>query len=332
MKNNKEVSLSMDKNSTAISTSPKFENKFCDTLQNHLFMSNVIRKECNNLNKLNSEDDNGTFRKSLEQISNDIKELEKFITVTEDILRKEKERDEELYYRERKRKSEKNCKSDSNLVNIDDNNIMNSKCYIKSPILKTRNKSLIYKMGTTNKRKNKVYNNIKTNNNNINNNNNNNNLISNNNNPRNNNNNSNNNKNRSRLYFRNGKIGCVEADEFSSNIKSTHDMVKHIINKSENSLVQSDVISTALDELENADNVELMNKEDQKTDQVINNEIIDNSQLLSPEGTTREFEVYPLDNEIKIQVESFELDKQSSVNQDIHYLNAVTYVLKLISN
>lgn len=52
-----------------------------------------------------------SYRKSLEELSKEIKEIEDFITVTEDILRRERERDREFYARERQRRRDSQRKT-----------------------------------------------------------------------------------------------------------------------------------------------------------------------------------------------------------------------------
>ncbi|EAL39479.3 AGAP011459-PA, partial [Anopheles gambiae str. PEST] len=112
------------------------------------------------------------LHKSLEEISKDIRELEDFISVTEDILRREREEDEQLTLRERKRKA-------AEQVNITQ---------------KRRIKSFSPKGGGGGYK--------------------------------------------SKLYFRNGKIGCQEAENAVSNLRSTHELVKRIINDESNMLVK----------------------------------------------------------------------------------------------
>lgn len=174
--------------------------EFSDTLNNHMFITHVIPPTSSRpMSTEKSERDQHTIRCSLEEISKDIQEIEDFITVTEDIIKREKERDKEFYARERQRRFEEiqrrrngECDSRSNKEN-------------KSPLAMQRKYSLkspIYKINTAKYRKSKSG--------------------------------SPNNK-RSRLYFKNGRIGCMDSDDFSANIQSTHQLVKDIIQSENNS-------------------------------------------------------------------------------------------------
>ena len=143
----------------------------------------------------NCKDDH-KLHKSLDEISKDIKELEDFITVTEDILRKERELDEQLYVREKQRK-----------VNERKLTLIKNKCSPQKMVKANGHakcKSPTYKVNITQKRRIKQFS------------------------PK---------KYKSRLYFKNGKIGCIEAENAVSNLRSTHEIVKNIINNKENMLV-----------------------------------------------------------------------------------------------
>lgn len=134
------------------------------------------------------------MRRSLEEISKDIKEIEDFLTVTEDILKREKERDKEFYARERQRRQEL-TKNPPDVIKVRRYNKENkSPHYNRRFSLKSVTTFKINSAATTRRIKSgspRAY--------------------------------------RSRLYFRNGRIGCVDADENSSNIQSTHELVKNII-------------------------------------------------------------------------------------------------------
>ncbi|XP_053688606.1 cyclic nucleotide-gated cation channel beta-3 [Sabethes cyaneus] len=144
-----------------------------------------------------SRDDN-KLHKSLEEISKDIKELEDFISVTEEILRREREHDERLYRRERQRKAfEKTMQQIKNKCSPTKICFGRSEdCRVKSPT---------FKINITHKRRIKTFS------------------------PK---------SYKSKLYFRNGKIGCLDAEEAVSNLKSTHELVKRIINDENNMLVK----------------------------------------------------------------------------------------------
>ncbi|XP_035794603.1 cyclic nucleotide-gated cation channel beta-3-like [Anopheles albimanus] len=150
--------------------------------------------------------DEAKLHKSLEEISKDIRELEDFISVTEDILRREREQDEQLTLRERQRKAAERTIQ-----------LIRSKC---SPAKKCLNRTMApdgnkrilrsptFKVNITQKRRIKSYSPKGT-------------------------------GYKSKLYFRNGKIGCQEAEENAvSNLRSTHELVKRIINDENNALVK----------------------------------------------------------------------------------------------
>lgn len=191
---------SMSSTASVLPKSPEFS----DTINNHLFMQKVVKQVIDTRQQQQqntvSENNDAKIRRSLEEISKDIKEIEDFLTVTEDILKREKERDKDLYARERQRKLDAETTKTNNppdLIKIRRYNKEN-----KSPPHFNRRFSLkpvTYKINNA-----KTARRIKSGGS-----------------PR--------VAYRSRLYFRNGRIGCVDADENSSNIKSTHELVKNII-------------------------------------------------------------------------------------------------------
>lgn len=160
-----------------------------ETLGNHHFITSVIPNQTTSDSR---QKDNST-RKSLEELSQEIKELEDFITVTEDILRKERERDQEFYARERQRKMETMLKNSPDLMRLRQNNKEN-----KSPIANRRHslKHTTYRVNNVKTRKTKSGS------------------------PR---------SYKSRLYFRNGRVGCVDSVENASNVQGMHEVVKNII-------------------------------------------------------------------------------------------------------
>uniref|UniRef100_A0A1Y9H229 Cyclic nucleotide-binding domain-containing protein n=1 Tax=Anopheles dirus TaxID=7168 RepID=A0A1Y9H229_9DIPT len=146
------------------------------------------------------------LHKSLEEISKDIRELEDFISVTEDILRREREQDEQLSLRERQRKA-----AERTMQLIRNKCSPTKKCYnrvtTKTPDGQRKVlRSPTYKVNITQKRRIKSFS------------------------PK--------GAYKSKLYFRNGKIGCQEAENAVSNLRSTHELVKRIINDESNMLVK----------------------------------------------------------------------------------------------
>lgn len=175
--------------------------EFSDTLNNHLFITHVIPQTSSRATSSEkSEREKQSIRCSLEEISKDIQEIEDFITVTEDILKREKERDKEFYARERQRRFDE-------IQKYRDGTCDKSNKENKSPLAmamqrKYSLKSPIYKINTAKYRKSKSGS------------------------PK---------AKRSRLYFKNGRIGCIDAEDFSANIQSTHQIVKEIIQSENNS-------------------------------------------------------------------------------------------------
>lgn len=91
----------------------------CETLQNHLFIQSVIPEERPNSlarhssqsslssNSLSVTSANRTKHPEqvhLDKLSQNLKEIDDFITVTEEILKRDRQRDEEFYAREKQRK------------------------------------------------------------------------------------------------------------------------------------------------------------------------------------------------------------------------------------
>lgn len=195
------------------------------------------------------QEEENILRKSLKEIGEDMKKMEDLITLTEDIIRRERERDREFYIRERRRKMSENSniprqlfqvqrvRMASNLTEFQQNQqCLQIPCTekdssvnteeIKSPLtLRKRLTKRFKRKGskTSNKqRKNQqetmqtyvksptlkvrsIPNPVRK-------------LIRFS--PR---------KCKSRLYFRNGKIGCIDADNGpSKNIEKTHAIIKYI--------------------------------------------------------------------------------------------------------
>lgn len=152
---------------------------FSDSLDNNFF-SKKINKPNEKYSARDEKKRQEALNRSLEEISRELKEIDECFTVAEEILKKERERDQQLYDRERSRKSESIC-------NESINDLENKK-------IKNSGKSPVFRINSVNYRK----------------------LRS----PR---------LTRSKLYFKNGKIGCEEAERATSNIEVTHELVKHII-------------------------------------------------------------------------------------------------------
>ncbi|KAL9892256.1 cyclic nucleotide-gated ion channel subunit B isoform 1-T1 [Glossina fuscipes fuscipes] len=157
---------------------------FCETLERHAFMQNVI-----NTKRLNSyetrysspSEKEENVRRSLGSISKDIKEIEEFLAATENVMREEKEM--ELLMKKMRYKEGSPNKENK----------------MPSPVNGSRRNSIkntTYKINSFKNRRSKPGS------------------------PR---------LIHSRLYFRNGRIGCLEAENATSNVESTHALVKHIL-------------------------------------------------------------------------------------------------------
>lgn len=124
------------------------------------------------------------MRRSLEEISKDIKEIEDFITVTEHVLKQERELDAEVELKRKRVKVEGSPNKENKTPSPPNRSRRNS------------SKTVTYKINSFRNRKKKCGSPRFLN---------------------------------SRLYFRNGRIGCLEAENASSNVESTHALVKHIL-------------------------------------------------------------------------------------------------------
>lgn len=225
---------------------------FSDTLSNHMFMTHVIPPTSSRpVSTEKSERDRNSIRCSLEEISKDIREIEDFLTVTEDIMKREKERDKEFYARERQRKIE-------DMQNHRDGASDRSNKENKSPLVMQRKYSLkspSYKINSAKHRKSKSG--------------------------------SPNKARRSRLYFKNGRIGCMDSDDYTANIQSTHQIVKDIIQSENNSPLVSPenvnrILANCLSKLDNGHcDFSVLNKSDQSLDDIGDSEEIPLSKMFS---------------------------------------------------
>lgn len=173
------------------------------------------------------QEEESILRKSLKEITEDIKKMEDFITLTEDIIRRERERDRELYLREKRRRKlaemvpeplpvQQQGSSQVTASTSDQPNEISNKRPMsirKKIVSRFSNKIGSSNSGNARKRstfrlksaksKRKILN-------------------------------FNPSKCPSRLTFRNGKVGCIDADESAaatdsrSNIEKTHAIVKSI--------------------------------------------------------------------------------------------------------
>ncbi|XP_034129521.1 cyclic nucleotide-gated cation channel beta-3 isoform X1 [Drosophila guanche] len=180
---------------------PPAEPKFCDTLERHAFMRNVINQQPESVRRYSSPGEKeAQVRRSLEEISKDIKEIEQFVTATEQMMQRENELEKEqlqVQVQAQIRRGDKENKT-------------------PSPVKRITYKINAYKAPQRRQRPNspRFY--------------------------------------HSRLYFRNGRIGCVDAAEQQSNIGATHALVKHIL-KHEKPLVSPDSVRRILQ----SDNLEM---------------------------------------------------------------------------
>ncbi|KAH8316249.1 hypothetical protein KR067_002914, partial [Drosophila pandora] len=162
--------------------------KFCDTLERHAFMKYVINPQPKSVRRYSSPGEKeAQVRRSLEEITKDVKEIEQFLSATEELLQKEKQQEEQ---QERALSANKENKS-------------------PSPVRPITYKINAYKAPPRRHRPGspRFY--------------------------------------QSRLYFRNGRIGCVESSENQNNVGATHALVKHIL-RHEKPLVSPDSVRRVL--------------------------------------------------------------------------------------
>jgi len=172
--------------SSSTSSSRKAEPKFCDTLERHAFMRNVINQQPESTRRYSTPGEKeAQVRRSLEEITKDLKEIEQFVSATEELMQREKEQEQMMY---------------SNKEN---------KC--PSPVKRVTYKINAYKAPPRRHRPGspRFY--------------------------------------HSRLYFRNGKIGCVDSTEHQNNVGATHALVKHILHH-EKPLVSPDSVRRVLEQ------------------------------------------------------------------------------------
>lgn len=168
--------------------------RFWETLERHAFMRNVINTRPEPQRRYSTPGEKEAHvRRSLEEISKDIKEIEQFVSATEQLLQREKEQERRQVEPARKRRDKENK--------------------TPSPAKRITYKINAYKAPPHLRRPRphspRFY--------------------------------------HSRLYFRNGRIGCVDAERSgqASNIESTHALVKHIL-KHEKPLVSPDSVRRVL--------------------------------------------------------------------------------------
>ncbi|EDW00864.1 cGMP-gated cation channel alpha-1 [Drosophila grimshawi] len=164
--------------------------RFCETLERHAFMRNVINTRPEPQRRYSTPGEKEAHvRRSLEEISNDIKEIEQFVSATEQLMQREKEQELQAI-QNRKRDKENKTPSPAKRISYKIN-------AYKAPQRRQRPHSPRFF--------------------------------------------------HSRLYFRNGRIGCVDAERSGQigNIESTHALVKHIL-KHEKPLVSPESVRRVL--------------------------------------------------------------------------------------
>lgn len=150
---------------SSLNRSPSIDNQnssSTDSINRQLFIRNVIEhsekgKRPSSVpaiaprHLLPPQEEESILRRSLKDITDDIKKMEDFITVTEDIIRRERQRDLDFYHREMKRKinhqlQNKENKSPSNVFNV--TAIINDTRFINSKS-QTTNKPATYKINAS---------------------------------------------------------------------------------------------------------------------------------------------------------------------------------------
>ncbi|KAH8400861.1 hypothetical protein KR009_001505, partial [Drosophila setifemur] len=173
--------------SSSSCSSARKEPKFCDTLERHAFMRNVINRQPESVRRYSSPGEKeAQVRRSLEEITKDLKEIEQFVTATEEMMQREREQEQEkIQYSNKENKSPSPVKRVTYKINA-----------YKAPPRRHRPGSPRFYQ--------------------------------------------------SRLYFRNGRIGCVDSSEnHQNNVGATHALVKHIL-RHEKPLVSPDSVRRVL--------------------------------------------------------------------------------------
>lgn len=191
------------------SQSPDFSSSF-----DHSSSRKSIDIDPRKAEKLRQE----ALNKSLEEISRELKEIEECFTVAEEILQKEKDRDKQLYDRERQRRTNSfdeklptSCDSGSSSRK---NSSSSSKSRGQHSPPQSRSGLPKYAIYSPSNRSIKSPTFCK-----------------------------------SRLFFKNGKVGCEGAEKVGTNVNKTHQIVKQIIRKENNNpLVSSESVQKILSE------------------------------------------------------------------------------------
>lgn len=182
------------------------------------FDKSISRKSIENDTRRAEKQRQDALHKSLEEISRELKEIEDCFTVAEEILQKEKERDKQLYDRERQRRT---TPSEDHVVSCDSDNSSSTRKYSSSSQRSRGRNSppqsgpptyAIYSPTNCRVTKSPTFCN-------------------------------------SRLYFKNGKVGCEDAEKMGTNVNTTHQIVKRIIKKeNDHPLVSSESVQKILSE------------------------------------------------------------------------------------
>ncbi|KAH8355178.1 hypothetical protein KR093_007647, partial [Drosophila rubida] len=167
--------------------------RFCETLERHAFMRNVINTRPEPQRRYSTPGEKEAHvRRSLDEISRDLQEIEQFVSATEQLLQHERQQEQEQLQRPPRRRDKENK--------------------TPSPAKRITYKINAYKVPAQRRQRP--------------------------NSPR---------FYHSRLYFRNGRIGCLDAERSGQggNVERTHALVKHIL-QHEKPLVSPDSVRRVL--------------------------------------------------------------------------------------
>lgn len=178
-----------------------------ETLQKHLFIERVIQSPPASATRATFIDPR---LPDIDELSTKIKDIEDFMTVTEQVLKQERRRDNTKLF---ERDSRRGSRTSAEIIPLKDCNVGSRPV---SRLMSFQEKPMSPPHSVVRQTKSGSPKGLRT-----------------------------------RLYFRNGRVGCAEADVDAHNVQNTHALVRHIIAKEhEEPLVPLDCVNRILAESE----------------------------------------------------------------------------------